>query len=262
MEILAAVAVAALLWWFLTGVIFYLDGLPKRTYFWSLGAATLIATCSLIGLMLASRSATVGGAYATFGFTLLIWGWQEMLFLMGAIAGPSRQSCPPNASERQRFTLATRAVIYHELALFGGGLLLLAFTWGAVNQVGGYTYLVLWIMRLSAKLNLFFGVRNTYSHFLPPHMAYLGTYFRQTNSIGKFFTVSVAMATACAATIWVGVGQANLSPFATTGMVLVATLLTLAVLEHLFLIAPRSVEALWSPVLGHRVEVATPNIKS
>ena len=33
MEILAAVAVAALLWWFLTGVIFYLDGLPKRTYF-------------------------------------------------------------------------------------------------------------------------------------------------------------------------------------------------------------------------------------
>ena len=90
--------------------------------------------------------------------------------------------------------LATRAVIYHELALLGGGALLLAFTWGAVNHVGGYTYLVLWIMRLSAKLNLFFGVRNTYSHFLPPHMAYLGTYFRQRNSIGKFFTVSVAMA--------------------------------------------------------------------
>ncbi len=261
MEILAAVAVAALLWWFLTGVIFYLDGLHKRTYFWSLGAATLVATCSLIGLMVTSRNATVGGAYAAFSFTLLIWGWQEMLFLMGGIAGPSRQSCPPNASERQRFTLATRAVIYHELALLGGGVLLLAFTWGAVNHVGGYTYLVLWIMRLSAKLNLFFGVRNTYSHFLPPHMAYLGTYFRQKNSIGKFFVISVAMATACAATIWVAVGQANLTPFATTGMVLVATLLTLAVLEHLFLVAPRSVEALWSPALGHRVEAASPNLK-
>ena len=262
MEILAAVVVAALLWWFLTGVVFYLDGLHKRTYFWSLGAATLIATCSLIGLMVTSRSATVGSAYAAFGFTLLIWGWQEMLFLMGGIAGPSRQSCPPNASERQRFSLATRAVIYHELALLAGGLLLLAFTWGAVNHVGGYTYFVLWIMRLSAKLNLFFGVRNTYSHFLPPHMAYLGTYFRQSDSIGKFFTVSVAMATGCAATVWVAVGQANLSPFATTGMVLVATLLTLAVLEHLFLIAPRSVEALWSPALGNRVEAATPNSKS
>ena len=83
MEIIAAVACAALLWWFLTGVIFYLDGLPKRTYFWSLAAATLIATCSLIGLMVASRSASVGSAYAAFGFTLLIWGWQEMLFLMG-----------------------------------------------------------------------------------------------------------------------------------------------------------------------------------
>ena len=261
MEILAAVSVASLLWWFLTGVIFYLDGLPKRTYCWSLGAATLIATCSLIGLMIASRNASVASAYTAFGCTLLIWGWQEMLFLMGGIAGPSRQSCPPNASERQRFTLATRAVIYHELALLSGGVLLLVFTWGAVNQVGAYTYLVLWIMRLSAKLNLFFGVRNTYAHFLPPHMAYLGTYFRQRNSIGKFFTVSVAMAAACAATIWVAVGQANLSPFATTGMVLVATLLTLAVLEHLFLIAPRSVEALWSPALGHRVEAVTPTIK-
>ena len=262
MEIITAVAVAALLWWFLTGIIFYLDGLPKRTYLWSLGAATLIATCSLIGLMVASRSTTVASAYAAFGFTLLIWGWQEMLFLMGGIAGPSRQSCPPNPSERQRFTLATRAVIYHELSLLGGGLLLLTFTWGAENHVGGYTYLVLWIMRLSAKLNLFFGVRNTYAHFLPPHMAYLGTYFRQSNSIGKFFTVSVAMATASAATIWVAVGQANLSPFATTGMVLVATLLTLAVLEHLFLIAPRSVEALWTPALGHRAQAAAPVVKS
>ncbi len=262
MEILAAVACAALLWWFLTGVIFFLDGLHKRTHLWSLGAATLVATCSLIGLMLASRSATVGSAYAAFAFTLLIWGWQEMLFLMGGVAGPSRQSCPPNASERQRFTLATRAVIYHELALLGGGLLLLAFTWGAVNHVGGYTYLVLWIMRLSAKLNLFFGVRNTYSHFLPPHMAYLGTYFRQTNSIGKFFTVSVALATAAAVTVWVAIGNARLSAFETTGMVLVATLLTLAVLEHLFLIAPRSVEALWSPALGHRAEAASPNLKS
>ena len=180
---------------------------------------------------------------------------------MGGIAGPSRQSCPPGASERQRFTLATRAVIYHELALLGGGVLLLVFTWGAVNHVGGYTYLVLWIMRLSAKLNLFFGVRNTYSHFLPPHMAYLGTYFRQSNSIGKFFIVSVAMATACAATIWMAVGQANLSSFATTGMALIATLLTLAVLEHLFLVAPRSVEALWSPALGHRSDVTEANGK-
>lgn len=262
MEILAAVACAALLWWFLTGVIFFLDGLHKRTYIWSLGAATLVATCSLIGLMVASRSATVGSAYAAFAFTLLIWGWQEMLFLMGGVAGPSRQSCPPNASERQRFTLATRAVIYHELALLGGGLLLLAFTWGAVNHVGGYTYLVLWIMRLSAKLNLFFGVRNTYAHFLPPHMAYLGTYFRQSNSISKFFLVSVALATASAATVWVAVGQAQLSPFESTGMVLVATLLTLAVLEHLFLIAPSSIEALWSPALGHRVEAVSPNLKS
>jgi putative photosynthetic complex assembly protein 2 len=38
------------LWWFSTGLIVWLDGLPQRTFRWSLGAATLLATAALYGL--------------------------------------------------------------------------------------------------------------------------------------------------------------------------------------------------------------------
>jgi putative photosynthetic complex assembly protein 2 len=42
------------------------------------------------------------------------------------------------------------------------------------NQVGTGTFAVLWVMRISAKLNLFLGVRNLSEELLPPHLAYLG----------------------------------------------------------------------------------------
>ena len=37
---------------------------------------------------------------------------------------------------------------------------MVALTWGGANQVGTWTFLVLWVMRLSAKLNVFLGVPN------------------------------------------------------------------------------------------------------
>ena len=49
--------------------------------------------------------------------------------------------------------------------------------WGGANQTGWWTYIVLWSMRLSAKLNLFLGVHNLSESFLPTHLRYLQTYF-------------------------------------------------------------------------------------
>lgn len=251
-DIVSAAAYTVFVWWFCTGVIFYLDGLPKRTYWVSIGAATFVAACAFIGIVASSRAETATSAYVAFTCAVLIWGWQEMLFLMGVLAGPSKAPLPDGVSESMRFKLATRSVIHHELALLGVGLLLLLLTWRSPNQVGGATYMLLWLMRLSAKLNLFVGVRNTYAHLLPAHIAYLGSYFRQRTTVSKFFVGSTTLAALLTVSLWLLVAYDWSLVLSQTGAALVASLMTLAVIEHLFLVLPIPMERLWSAALSSR----------
>lgn len=251
-DILVAGAYTLFVWWFCTGVIFYLDGLHKRTYWMSLGAATFVAMCAIIGVNASSRIESVPSAYVAFTCAILIWGWQEMFFLMGVLAGPSKAPLPEGVSEATRFKLAARAVIHHELALLGVGILLLLLTWRSPNQVGGATYLLLWLMRLSAKLNLFVGVRNTYAHLLPPHIAYLGSFFRQRKTVSVFFVLSTTFAASLTAALWLFVIYGTSQFFSQTGATLIASLLTLAVVEHFFLVLPIPMERLWGAALARR----------
>ena len=252
MDIVSAAAYTVFVWWFCTGVIFFLDGLPKRTYWVSIGAATFIAVCAIIGVIASSRVDSATNAYVAFTCAVLIWGWQEMLFLMGVLAGPSKAPLPEGVSESTRFKLATRSVIHHELALFGVGILLLLVTWRSPNQVGGATYMVLWLMRLSAKLNLFVGVRNTYAHLLPVHIAYLGSYFRQRTTVSKFFVGSTSFAALLTTVLWLLVASESSLLLSQTGATLLASLMTLAVIEHFFLVLPIPMERLWSAALSTR----------
>jgi putative photosynthetic complex assembly protein 2 len=251
-DILGAAAYTAFVWWFCTGVIFFLDGLPKRTYWVSIGAATFIAVGAIIGIIASSRVDSATNAYVAFTCALLVWGWQEMLFLMGVLAGPSRSPLPNGVSESTRFKLATRSVIHHELALLGVGILLLLVTWRSPNQVGGATYMLLWLMRLSAKLNLFIGVRNTYAHLLPAHIAYLGSYFRQRTTVSQFFVGTTSFAALLTASLWLLVASESSLLLSQTGAALLASLMTLAVIEHLFLVLPIPMERLWSAALSTR----------
>ena len=252
MDIVSAAAYTVFVWWFCTGVIFFLDGLPKRTYWVSIGAATFIAVCAIIGVIASSRVDSATNAYVAFTCAVLIWGWQEMLFLMGVLAGPSKAPLPEGVSESIRFKLATRSVIHHELALFGVGILLLLVTWRSPNQVGGATYMLLWLMRLSAKLNLFVGVRNTYAHLLPAHIAYLGSYFRQRTTVSKFFVGSTSLAALLTTVLWLLVASESSLLLSQTGATLLASLMTLAVIEHFFLVLPIPMERLWSAALSRR----------
>ena len=251
-DIFSAAAYAVFVWWFCTGVIFYLDGLPKRTYWFSIAAATFIAACAIIGVIASSRVNSQASAYVAFTCAVLIWGWQEMLFLMGVLAGPSKAPLPDGVSEATRFKLATRSVIHHELVLLGVGILLLLVTWRSPNQVGGATYMLLWLMRLSAKLNLFVGVRNTYAHLLPAHMAYLGSYFRQRATVSKFFVGCTTFAALLAIALWLLVAYDSSLGISKTGAALLASLMTLAVIEHLFLVLPIPMERLWRAALSSR----------
>lgn len=236
-------AVAVFTWWFTTGVILYLDRRPPSTFGRSLLVATMLALMGFAGLAATSNDTTPAAAYIAFICAVLIWGQQEMCFLMGYITGPRRLPCPPGARGYRRFAYATQVMIHHELALLAVGAAVLAVSWGGTNQVGLWTYLILWAMRLSAKLNLFLGVRNLGEEFLPPHLEYLKGYFTR-RSMNLLFPVSITLSTLLAVGL-VHAAQTSSSAFEVTAFGLLAALTALAILEHWFMVLPLPTAALW-----------------
>ena len=233
------------IWWFSTGVILYLDGLPRHTFKWTMLAFTVILVLALVGLSASKTDITEAGAYCGFTCGLLVWAWQEVAFLLGFVTGPRRISCPPGAVGWQRARYAFQAVKHHELALVMLALAVTAATWGGANQTGLWTFLILWAMRQSAKLNVFLGVRNLNEGFLPPHLKYLQTYFTRRPFNG-LFPFSVAVSTAIAVGLWQAALVPGVTPFESTSLSLSAGLMSLAVLEHWFLVLPLPFEAMWN----------------
>jgi putative photosynthetic complex assembly protein 2 len=98
-------------------------------------------------------------------------------------------------------------------------------------------------MRLSAKLNLFLGVRNPGTEMLPAHLRYLASFFgrRPMNAL-----LPVSVAATALVVVWLARSALVAeSTFEATAYGLVAALAALALLEHLFLILPWSVARLW-----------------
>ena len=242
-------------WWFSTGVILYLVGMPRWTFKWTMMSATAVLLLALLGLVVTRHDTRVTGAYLAFTCALLVWAWQEVAFLLGYVTGPTRLPCPPHATGWARTRLAFQAVLHHELALLALGAGVFAATWGGANQTGWWTFLVLWIMRQSAKLNLFLGVRNLYESFLPAHLKYLHTYFRR-KTMNPLFPFSVIVASAVAWALWQRAFAADISPFEAASLTFASILLSLAVLELWFLVLPMPSERLWAWGLKSRVPQA------
>jgi putative photosynthetic complex assembly protein 2 len=85
-----AIAYGLFVWWFATGVILYLDGLPSRTYPVTMLGASVLAAVGLLALYGARHDDTGVGAYHAFTGALAVWGWNELAFLIGWITGPRR----------------------------------------------------------------------------------------------------------------------------------------------------------------------------
>ncbi len=233
---------ALFVWWFGTGVVMLLDGMPRGTFRWSLALSTLIAVGALICIVRSANNASVAGAYAAFSCAVLVWGWHELSFLTGWLTGPRKQACSAPLHGPTRFNEAVMAILWHELALIATGLGLAALTWGGINQVATWTFALLWVMRLSAKLNLFLGVRNRGEEFLPPHLLYLGSYFRH-RSFNALLPLSMLAGGVAAAMMIVAAVQTGGAE--RVGLLLVASMLVLALIEHLLMVTPLSALALW-----------------
>ena len=201
-----------------------------------------------MGVVVSGSLESFTGVWLGFGSALAVWAWHELAFLQGLVTGPWREACPPDARGWRRFRFATLAVIHHEVALTVTLVVLVALTWHAVNQVATVTFAVLWVMRLSAKLNLFFGVRNLSEDFIPEHLRYLKTFFRRS-AASPLLLVSVVVGvvvTCWFASAALDASQTDVSRLSKTVCV---TLFALAVLEHVFLALPLGDGALWRWVI-------------
>lgn len=241
---ITAIGYATFLWWFSTGVIFFLNARPARTFRWSMLGGSILLMAALYGLQASARSETTGAAFIAFTCGLAIWGWHTMSYYMGMITGPRREACPADCRGLERFCLAVGTSLYHELAIIATIGLLVWLTWGQPNVFGLWTFILLWTMHVSAKLNVFLGVRNLNVEFIPKRLDYLTSFFRQ-KPMNLLFPFSVTSATIVTGFLVQEASAAGPGSFAAAGYVLLATLLALAVIEHWFMILPIPAEALW-----------------
>jgi putative photosynthetic complex assembly protein 2 len=242
---------AVFVWWFSTGIVLLLDGLPRTTFRWSHLVSSLLALGAFVGLAHTAWQTTAAGAFCAFTCALLLWGWHELSFLTGWVTGPRRHGADADARGWKRFVQAVLAILWHEAAILASGLMVLAITWGAPNQVGTDTFLVLWLMRISAKLNVFLGVRNLSIELLPPHLAYMASFFRQ-RAMNLLFPLSITMSTVVATLLIAQALGAVPGSAQATGLLLVATLLALAIVEHWLLVLPIEATALWRWAMSKR----------
>ena len=242
--LIAAVA-AIFLWWFSTGVILLAVRRADRS---GRHLATVVLGLPLLlgggwAVLVSLQMETLGGVYLGFLGALAVWGWIELAFLAGVITGPMRQDCLPGLSGKPRFFRAFATVAHHELLLTLGLLLLLLVSAGAENQMALATYLILYVARIFAKLNLFFGVPRINLEFIPRRLIHLKSYFRRgpvTLAFPAAITVLTALIAVCAERLWFATSEMTI-----VGYGLLTTLAALALLEHWLMVIPLPDAKLW-----------------
>lgn len=232
------------LWWGSTGLILMLDSRERRTFASTMAAATAVLALALGLIAATAGEATVGSAYVAFACGLVVWGWQLLGFYTGYLSGPNKSACAPGSGAPSRFVQALAASVHHEFASVLGGLALVVLTWGQPNKVALWTYVILWVMHASAKLNLFLGVPNLGADMLPEHLAFL-TSFMARKPMNALFPVSVTAGTVVSALLLTEACRSGTNAFDVVGFAMLGSLMGLAVVEHWFLVVPLDGNALW-----------------
>ena len=168
----------------------------------------------------------------------------ELAFLTGVITGFNKGNCPENVNGYERFKLALGAIVYSEVLLLSVLLLLIWCFNDLGTNFGFWTFTLLYGARISAKLNLFFGVPNINAEFLPKPTQHLATYFRQ-DSINKFWPFSVFALSLVSVLLSCKAILGTTDNSALVGYVLLTVLCLLALLEHLFMVLPFPDALLW-----------------
>ena len=242
-----AVLVAFFAWWISTGAILVVVRMADRRGKGSHVKFTIFAmTILLLGLWgyrSSLSTSDIRTTYIAFFSALAIWGWIELAFLSGVIAGPNKLKSPKVLPEYERFLRACGTVAYHELLLFSVLVWVASIGWGQENTIGLWTFVILYFARISAKLNLYFGVPRINTEFIPEKLMHLPSHFRQSEP-NQFFPLAVTVLTFAVA-CWIELVFVSNSLPEKVGYSLLAALSTLALVEHWLMVVPLPDAKLW-----------------
>jgi len=242
-----AALIAIFSWWFFTGIILLIVRRKDVAGATAHGASVVwgvpLLALGIFGAVISAASLSVANIYLAFFSVLLIWGWIELAFLSGVITGPMRDSCPKSLRGWARFRRAWQTVSHHEALLLSGLVLMAVIALDAANPLGFWAYFILFAARISAKLNLFFGVPRINLEFIPQPLLHLTSYFKQgpvTLAFGlgltglSLVTAALGIALFTASTVEAQIGHA-----------LLFALCALATLEHWLMVIPLPDAKLW-----------------
>ena len=252
--------IALISWWFGTGIILLLVRLPKEWFSLARGFWSLMSIPALFFCFQSMQENSNSNAYLGFISTIVLWGWHELAFLTGWISGSRKIPLESNLNFWRRFKQSVEVIWHHELALFVNLLILIGMQIGHPNHTAVCTFGLLWLMRLSSKLNLFFGVPQVGEQYLPSQLAYMGSYFRKREVSGFFyFSMSLSVIVWLALVWQAHAGQVTI----TCHWVLLASLLGLAIIEHILMMVPLSLERVWGWALknGHNQTNSSTNVR-
>ncbi len=245
-------------WWFSTGAVLYAVGMPRRHLPVLITVASAAAMLALYGLYATRDDTSVTAAFVAFSCGLAVWGWHEMTFLTGIITGPRTSALPGRdgaiGPKRAPLGAAIETVIYHEGAIALTLALAAILTWESANLTGLWTLVILWVMRLSAKFNVYLGVPNLTEQFLPAHLAYLKGYFCR-RSMNLLFPVSITVSTTATVLLALAAMTPSATDFEMASFSLLSTLMALAMIEHWFMVVPLPSAELWSWGLSSRKDI-------
>lgn len=242
-----AALLAIFTWWFFTGVILLVvrtsDVGKEVAHGRSVFLTIPFAALGVAGFFISATALTVINVYIAFISALLVWGWIELAFLAGIITGPERTDCPKDLRGWERFYRAYSTLMYHELLLVGTLLVLVVICSSQPNIFGVWTYAILYFARISAKLNLFFGVPRINTEFVPRPLQHLKSYFTQ-GPVTMAFPAGVTLlsfAVACFAERWI----ASTTTAQAAGFALLTSMAALAAIEHWLMVVPLPDAKLW-----------------
>ncbi|MCS7080123.1 MAG: putative photosynthetic complex assembly protein PuhE [Chloracidobacterium sp.] len=247
---------AVAVWWAATvGIIFACGRRSWRRPVFVLSSLAALAATALMPSV--SYITTPLGAAAGFLLGIVAWGWFETSYYTGYVVGLDTPPCAPNCGGWRHFVHGVKANLFHELSIFAGFALVWAVTPGP-NQVALWTFTIHWWMHQSAKLNVFFGVRNLNEEYLPEHLRRMTQFFSK-RPINWFFPFSVTISTAVAHWLFYRAVQAT-DAFTVAANGLACTLMALAILEHWWLILPQPVGVWAWGLLSRRTPEVKPTV--
>ena len=247
-----AACMAVFVWWFLTGLLLFIvkkiDQINESAHLHTLIILTPVLLCGCFLYWHSMSSITLASVYISFLGSLLIWAWFELAFLTGFLTGPVKTNCPPNISNRERFFHAWRNMAYSEVGLLAVLLTLTLISANAENRVGLWTFWILFFARICAKLNLFLGVPNVNTEFLPSPVKHLASYFK-VGGTSWFFPISISIIS-FTLFFWVDrIFSIQSDDILVVGYTLLASLTALALIEHWFMVVPIRDAELWKWML-------------